>query len=119
MFSLNKQVTGISNAPLKKGAYLNRDDFAASNLERLKIVISYFSYLNAKGEISDKAFKALVRYACSIFVENALESRIEQVLEQKLIRFLNTKLSSTLEEFLSREEEKSENSEITKILSLR
>ena len=88
-------------------------------LKKLKIVISYFSYLNAKGEISEQAFKALVRYACSIFIENELESRVEEVLEKKSIRFLNTNFSFTLEEFLSREGEKTEVSEITKILSLR
>jgi hypothetical protein len=87
--------------------------------KKLKIVISYFSYLNAKGEISEKTFKALVHYACSIFIENELASRVEEVLEKKSIRFLNTNFSFTLEEFLSREGEKTEASEITKILSLR
>lgn len=119
VFSLNRQAAGISNFPLREGGDLNRNELTASNLERLKIVISYFSYLNANGEISDKAFKALVRYACSIFIENEVESRVEEVLEQKLIRFLNTSFSSSLEEFISREAEKAEASEITKILSLR
>ena len=88
-------------------------------LKKLKIVISYFSYLNAKGEISEQAFKELVSYACSIFIENELESRVEEVLEKKSIRFLNTNFYFTLEDFFSREVEKNKASEITKILSLR
>ncbi|HEY9848569.1 MAG TPA: hypothetical protein V6D28_03855 [Leptolyngbyaceae cyanobacterium] len=119
MFSLNKQVTGISNSPLRKGGFLNRDELATSNLERLKIVISYFSYLNANGEISDKAFKTLVRYACSIFIENEVELRVEEVLEQKVLQLWQTKMSSTLEQLLSQDIENTEKSEITRIFSLR
>ncbi|MBD2039291.1 hypothetical protein H6F56_01220 [Microcoleus sp. FACHB-672] len=109
----------ISDFYSEKGGYLEQNGFKASNLERLKIVISYFSYLNAKGEISDQALKALVRYACSIFIENEVESRVEAVLEQKLSQFWNTNFSSSLEDFLSREIEKSETSQVTKTLSLR
>ena len=44
VFSLNKQAAGISNYPLKKGGYLNRNEFTASNLERLKIVIVWKNF---------------------------------------------------------------------------
>lgn len=119
MISLNKQVPGILNYPLKQGEYLNHSEFTASNLARLKIAISFFSYLNTKGEISDRAFKALVRYACSIFIDNEVELRVEELLDKKILQLWETKLSSALEELLSRDLDKNENSEITRIFSIR
>ncbi|WP_026735659.1 hypothetical protein [Fischerella sp. PCC 9605] len=68
------------------------------NVEKLKGVLSYFSYLHKSGEISDKAFEALVRYACSIFIENEVELRIQDALEEKILKFLTSKLYTSTEE---------------------
>ncbi len=66
-----------------------------SNLERLKIALSYLSELKLKGEISDKGFETLVKYACSLFLANEVEAKIESALERKLIKFFDSRFSET------------------------
>ncbi|MGI2902036.1 MULTISPECIES: hypothetical protein [Tolypothrichaceae] len=99
MFLQNKEITGISNLALKKSASLNRAKFTSLNVEKLKGVLSYFSYLRANGEISDKAFESLVHYACSIFIENEVEEIVQETLERKLMQFVRSKFSSTDEAY--------------------
>lgn len=68
-----------------------------SNLEKFKSVLSYFSYLHVNG-VSDKAFEALVRHACSIFLENEVEIIIQETLERKFIKFFHSKFAASAEE---------------------
>ncbi|MEM6401632.1 MAG: hypothetical protein AAF757_15580 [Cyanobacteria bacterium P01_D01_bin.116] len=81
-FELNRKIT------------YDRQKFTALNVEKLKGVLSYFSYLHANGEISDKAFEALVSYACSIFIENQVEHIVQETLERKLMTFLSSKFAA-------------------------
>jgi len=83
---------------LSRKIAFNRREFTNINVEKLKDVISYFSYLNANGEISDKAFDALVRHACSIFIENEVEVLVQETLEEKFITFLRSKFINSVEE---------------------
>lgn len=100
MFLKDKKVTGILNSAPSKGVEFTNTDFPASNLVRLKRILSFFSYLNTKGEISDESCQALVRYACSIFIENEVEERVQAALEQRLIIFLQSKFSSVLDKYI-------------------
>lgn len=101
VFLKDKKLTVISNSAPSKDIELTNVDFSASNLVRLKSLLSFFSYLNMNGEISDRAFEALVRYACSIFIENEVEARVQNALEQKFINFWESKLSSAIEKYIS------------------
>lgn len=60
------------------------------NVEKLKGVLSYFSYLYKSGEINDKILEVLIKYACSIYIENEIEIRIEETLEAKLLQFIKS-----------------------------
>lgn len=101
VFLKDKKFTVISNSAPRKGIELTNVDFAGSNLVRLKSILSFFSYLNMNGEISDKAFEALVRYACSIFIENEIEARVKDAFEQKLKNFWESNLSSSIEKYIT------------------
>ena len=101
MFLDNKRIAGIVKYAFTKHEALNQADFTALNVESLKGTLSYFSQLHSKGEISDQAFEALVRYACAIFIENEVEERVQEALEHKLTQFWNLKLSPALEEYIS------------------
>ncbi|BAY83113.1 hypothetical protein NIES267_25990 [Calothrix parasitica NIES-267] len=83
---------------LSRERTFNRQAVTNLNVKKLKAAISYFSYLNANGEISDKAFDALVRYACSIFIENEVEILVQETLEEKFIKFLRSKFMDSVEE---------------------
>lgn len=83
---------------LSRKISFNRQEYTNINVEKLKVAISYFSYLNANGEISDKAFDALVRYACSIFIENEVEILVQETLEEKFRKFLRSKFTNSVEE---------------------
>ncbi|MDF5707383.1 MAG: hypothetical protein PUP90_06795 [Nostoc sp. S4] len=97
----DKKFTVISNSASSKDIELTNADLSASNLVKFKSLLSFFSYLNMNGEISDRAFEALVRYACSIFIENEVEARVKDALEQKFINFWESKFSSTLEKYIT------------------
>jgi len=71
----------------------SRSVLRESNLERLKIALSYFSYLKRQGTIEEQTFEVLVKYACSLFIENEVEEKIESVLERKLMQFFDSRLS--------------------------
>lgn len=79
----------------------NRRDFTRLNVEKLKGVLSYFSYLHKNGEISDKAFEFLVRHACAIFIENEVEVVVKDALEEKLMTFLFSKFAGSTEDIES------------------
>ncbi|WGV27044.1 hypothetical protein [Halotia branconii] len=102
MFLKSKQLTKLSNSSPSKEVGLNDVDFSSSNMIRLKGILSYFSYLNINGEISDEAFEALVRYACSVFIENELEERVQFALEQKVMSFWESKFIYALEKYMAR-----------------
>ncbi len=76
----------------------------STNLETLKAVLSYFAYLNSTGELSDRAFKAIVRDACAIFIENEIEQRIAASLERKLEQFFSSK-NPTLKDYIAKLED--------------
>lgn len=102
MFVEDNRIAEREKSASKKGAALiSRTDFKALNVESLKGVLSYFSYLHAKGEISDKALEALVRYACAIFIENEVEERVQKAMERKLAQFWKSKFSPSIEEYIS------------------
>lgn len=69
----------------------SRSVLKESNLERLKITLSYLSYLKLQGTIEDRTFEVLVKYACSLFLENEVEEKIESALERKLMQFLDSR----------------------------
>ncbi|MEO1430981.1 MAG: hypothetical protein AAFV71_18345 [Cyanobacteria bacterium J06633_8] len=79
----------------------NRKELAVLNADNLKGVLSYFSYLYANGEISDKALEALVRHACSIFIENEVEIIFQETLERKFMTFLRSKFAGSEEDIES------------------
>jgi hypothetical protein len=62
-------------------------EFRSLNAKNLKGLLSYLTYLYTEGEISEKAFEALVRHAYSIYVENEIEGRIQKMLKRDLLRF--------------------------------
>ena len=84
-----------------RGTSSSRQDFTRLNVEKLKGILSYFSYLHTNGEISDKAFQALVRHACAIFIENEVEIIVKEALEEKLIKFLRSKFADSAEDIES------------------
>ncbi|MEH2378392.1 MAG: hypothetical protein V7K27_05730 [Nostoc sp.] len=101
VFLKDKKIPVISNSAPSKGVELTNVDFSVSNIVRLKSILSFFSYLNINGKISDEAFEVLVRYACSIFIENEIEARVKDVFEQKIKNFWESKLSSALEKYIT------------------
>lgn len=100
----------------KKSVTPGNSSFTELNLEKLKGSLSYFSYLYANGEISGQAFEALVRDACSIFIENEVEERLQEALERKLLHFLQFKLPSFLEEEIYNRERVDYDSEVFRLL---
>lgn len=54
------------------------------DVNRLRQTITYLSYLYSEGEISDRAFEVLVNYACSMFIDQEVERRIQHLLAEKL-----------------------------------
>ncbi|MBD2776297.1 hypothetical protein [Iningainema tapete] len=98
MFLQKKGIAKISNLALKESTALKKANFTSLNVKKLKAVLSYFSYLRNNGEISDKAFENLVRYACSIFIENEVEEIVQEALELKLAQFLKSNFSFVDEE---------------------
>jgi hypothetical protein len=77
---------------MRKDLPLSRATLTHLNIERFKGTLSYFSHLNATGEISDKSYQALVRYACAVFIETGIEEIVQNSLEQKLESFLLSKI---------------------------
>lgn len=92
--------------PIRNDTVFSRATLRRLNLERFKAALSYFSHLNATGEISDKSYEALVRYACSIFLETGIEEIVQNTLEQKLEFILVSKFSR-VDNLLSEQEENS------------
>jgi hypothetical protein len=82
---------------MRKDLPLSRATLTHLNIERLKGTLSYFSHLNATGEISDKSYEALVRYACAVFIETGIEEIVQNSLEQKLESFLLSKILNLIQ----------------------
>ncbi|QLE56760.1 hypothetical protein [Nostoc sp. TCL26-01] len=101
VFLKGKKTAGISNSLLTNDVDISNIDFSSSNFSRLKSIIAFFSYLNMNGEISDEAFTSLVRYACSIFVENEIESRVNFTFEKKIISLFQTKLYAAINQYIA------------------
>lgn len=98
MLVRDKRIAEIAKSTPRKGVAANGADFTALNVESLKGTLSYFSHLYAKGDISGEAFEALVRQACSIFIENEIKERVQEALERKLLKFWHSKFSLSIEE---------------------
>lgn len=101
--------------PINKSRVQNKATLTRLNVERLKGLLSYFSHLNATGEISDKSYEALVRYACAIFIQTEIVELVESTLEQKLEQFF-LKRNFGLDNLLSEQEESSFNLDISRLL---
>jgi len=56
-----------------------RQDYESFNSEALKGILGYLKYLYLEGEISDRAYKVLVSYALSTFVENLISPKLDIV----------------------------------------
>ncbi len=98
MFLQENKITGMKKFESTKSVVSRKQNLTSLNVEKLKGVLSYFSYLHTNGEISDKAFETLVSYACSIFIENEVEIVVQDTLERKFIQFLSSKFSTSAEE---------------------
>ena len=103
---------------MRKDSPLSRATLTHLNIERLKGTLSYFSHLNATGEISDKSYEALVRYACAVFIETGIEEIVQNSLEQKLEAFLLSRILR-MDNLLSEQEESSLNLDISRLLKSR
>lgn len=60
------------------------------NTKRLKILVSYVSYLYSKGEISERAFKSIINHAYSSYLEVAVNSKIKMIelrLQERLEQY--------------------------------
>ncbi|MBD1920521.1 hypothetical protein H6F77_05390 [Microcoleus sp. FACHB-831] len=119
MLVQDKRNARIAKSASNKDLVLSRDNFTGLNVESLKGSLSYFSYLHAKGEISDKTFEYLVRYACSIFIENEVEERVQDALERKLMQFWRSKLCILLESDISEMEASVYKADFSRILRSR
>lgn len=77
-FGLNKSPVGFlknirPSTPSKSRLY-------DANIENLKIVIEYLTHMKNTGKLNDKQFSDLITHACSIFVENEIDSAINKFL---------------------------------------
>jgi len=72
----------VNNFRRSKKLARSERDYEAVNLEALKGIVSYLNYLYTEGEISDKAYKALVSQVLSTFVENTIHLKVEQMLDE-------------------------------------
>jgi hypothetical protein len=104
--------------PIKKDTALARANLTRWNIERFQVTLSYFSHLNATGEISDKSYEALVRYACAIFIETEIEEMVQNSLKQKIDFFLMSK-NLRIDNLLSESKENSLNLDISRFLKSR
>lgn len=83
MATLTKQVKNFRGArKLARSGFLQERDYEAVNVEALNGIISYLKYLYAKGEISDKAYQALVSQVISTFVENTIRLKVERMFDE-------------------------------------
>ena len=77
-FGLNKNLVGFfknirPSTPLKSRLY-------DANIENLKMVIEYLTHMKNTNKLNDKEFSDLITHACSVFVENEIDSAINKVL---------------------------------------
>lgn len=69
-----------STTRLARPGFSREQEYEAVNTEALRGILSYLKYLYAEGEISDKAYQALVSQALSTFVENSVYSKVNLML---------------------------------------
>ena len=82
MTGLTKKAKSLgSSGNLTRPRSLKRHGYEAVNKEALKGIISYLSYLYTEGEISDRAYKALVSQVLSTYVNNSVSFEVEKVFE--------------------------------------
>lgn len=105
MLVQDKRIARIANSAPIGDALGNKSDFTSLNVESLKGILSYISHLHTSGDISDKAREALVRYACSIFIENEVEERVQEAIESKLLLFWQFKFSTAIDKYIFNSEE--------------
>ncbi|MFQ4135294.1 hypothetical protein PGN35_003150 [Nodosilinea sp. PGN35] len=82
MATLTRRAKSKSARGLALSSSLKGREPEAINTEALRGIISYLSYLYSEGEISDKAYKALVSQVLSTFVENSIRFKIERILDK-------------------------------------
>lgn len=67
-----------------KGSYAGTASKGGQNLENLKHLLIYLSYLHSEGEISDRAFEALAQQAFSMCVEDSIQQKVNK-FDSKLL----------------------------------
>lgn len=75
-----KRLKGVGKSSPSR--FLQEREYEAVNAEALRGIVSYLQYLYSEGEISDKAYKALVSQALYTFVENSVQLKVEQTLNE-------------------------------------
>lgn len=58
-----------------------RREHEAVNIEALKGIMTYLKYLYTEGEISEKAYKALISQVLSTFAENMISLKVERIFD--------------------------------------
>jgi hypothetical protein len=66
---------GLAAAPVVVGLDINK----------LRQTIAYLARLYAEGEISEHTFEVSVNYACSLFIDQEVERRIQTLISEKLL----------------------------------
>jgi hypothetical protein len=64
-----------------------KQDYETVNEEALKGVLGYLKHLYMEGEISDKAYRVLVSYALSTFVENTVSHQLDLLFDDIDVTF--------------------------------
>ncbi|PZV15535.1 MAG: hypothetical protein DCF21_11650 [Leptolyngbya sp.] len=82
MATLIRRAKSKSARGLALSSSLKGREPEAVNIEALRGIISYLDYLYTEGEISDRAYKALVSQVLSTFVENSIQFKVERILDR-------------------------------------
>lgn len=89
MATLTRRTKTKSARGLALPSSLRECEPEAVNIEALRGITSYLGYLYAEGEISDRAYKALVSQVLSTFVENSIRFKVERILDKLEKALLN------------------------------
>lgn len=83
MATLTKRVKRLKGSGKSVSTRLVQErEYEAVNMEALRGIVSYLQYLYSEGEISDKAYKALIAQALRTFVENSVQLKVERTLSE-------------------------------------
>ena len=67
-------------------------NYYQQDLKLLKASIYYFYKLRNENKISNEVLNNLTRYSCAVFIENQIESTIQNTLEKNIAKFLGSEL---------------------------